>query len=436
MVSLGNIWKNHKKAIIATGAVVAGAVGYGVYSSLKKHTSNNSNSNSNNSSSGEATSSDDGGTGSSSGTGTASKSKKSTPTPIKHEQAVIQKPLEIHVKPKTYSLQRLGLEVYKTNEEEYKQYISPYNQKAVDTTTTEESTDDDMASEEDVKNKFKLHKGQIEETYYYVDLLSMNCESDYNNMSQSLTFNRGEVNLSQFYKGVRVCVLSEWEEPLKTLQWDDLKVLNEGFITEQTFKEKNVDVKIDGFTKLLEQKIPFKFQEMYRSEILREIILSAGLQPFINSDGLDDDITQFTNEVKTNSSSNKPIGESSGNIAQLAQEVCKGKTSDRDKAQAIHTYIRNHVDYPEPNYSNHRKCPTQVLASGLSNCCDRARLGHEMANAVGLENRGVHGPGHVWIQYKINGKWVDSDPGVSRPKLGSVWQGMSMDSTWEFPSCT
>ena len=58
-----------------------------------------------------------------------------------------------------------------------------------------------------------------------------------------------------------------------------------------------------------------------------------------------------------------------------------------------------------------------------------------MANAVGLKARGVHGPNHVWVQYYIDGEWVDSDPGVSRPNIGSVLDGMSMDSTWDFPRC-
>ena len=77
----------------------------------------------------------------------------------------------------------------------------------------------------------------------------------------------------------------------------------------------------------------------------------------------------------------------------------------------------------------------EVVRSGYSNCCDRARLGHEMANAVGLYNRGVHGPNHVWVQYKIGGQWVDSDPNYSRPNLGEVYEGMSMDSEWTFEKC-
>ena len=433
MARLTSWIKNNKGKVIGglltTGVVVGTAVS--LLSSKKKNKTEDS---STTSDTGTGTG-DTGGTGSGTGTRSSSSSSSSpTVNRVKHEQAIISKPLVIHVSPKQYSVQRAGLEVYYTDEDSYSQYISPYNEKAVDITKVEVESE---SSSENSASVFKLHRGQILETYYYGDLLNLNFDEDYVDMSQTGTINREAVNLQQFFKGVRICAMTEWEAPNETLTWDNLEVAIEGFITEQTFKEKNVEIKVEGYTKLFEQQIPFKFQNMYRSEILREIILSAGLQPYINSEGLDDDITNFTNEVKTkaSSSSNTPIGESSGNIAELAQQICQGKNTDYAKAQAIHSYIQKHVQYPSPNYSDHKRCPMQVLKTGISNCCDRARLGHEMANAVGLHNRGVHGPNHVWVQYKINGKWVNSDPGTSRPKLGPVYEGMSMDRVWSFPSC-
>lgn len=353
----------------------------------------------------------------------------------------------VHLAPSSFSTQRAGIEVYLTDEEGFQKYVSPYNAKATSNSNSadvenenseEESSDEENKSVNEVNDTaFTLCQGEVVETFYYTDLTSMSLEADYKEMTSGSSFNRREVNLNHFYKGIRLKLLSEWEEPNKSLDWFDLKDASIGFITEQTFKDDGVEVKINGMEMLLEQTLAFEFKGMYRADIIREILLSAGLNPMIDVTGLDNDITDFTNESKGNasSSSNKPIGESSGNIAELAQQVCQGKTTDRAKAQAIHTYIRNHVDYPEPNYNDHKKCPMEVLRSGLSNCCDRARLGHEMANAVGLQNRGVHGPGHVWIQYKIGSKWVDSDPGVSRPNLGSVWEGMSGSPSWSFPAC-
>lgn len=349
---------------------------------------------------------------------------------------------EVHISPSNYSIQRAGIEVYDTDEENYQPYVSPSNGKSGDNLKSadvaNENSEENVEEEYTGESAYTLHQGEILNTFYYTDLLSLNFESDYKEMTSNGTFTKQDINLSQFYKGIRIKLLSEWEEPDKSITWDDLLSAEEGFITEQTFKPDEIEVKVSGMETLLEQNMAFEFKNMPRGQILFEIIKSAGLNPIINTSGLDDDITSFTNEIKRKNSttvSNQAIGRSSGKIAQVAQAVCQGKTSALDKAQAIHNFINNHVDYPSPNYSNHRKCPMEVLRSGLSNCCDRARLGHEMANAVGLQNRGVHGPGHVWVQYAIGGKWVDSDPGSSRPTLGSVWKGMSMDSVWTFEEC-
>ena len=359
---------------------------------------------------------------------------------------------EIYIAPVNYSIQRAGVEVYETDEENFKRYISPYNEKASENTNeteieNEEANSGEGAEEEDEEDgedqdapasAYTLHQGEILNTFYYTNLNSMDFDSDYKEMTNEATFTRQELDLKQFYKGVRLKLLSEWEEPFKTIEWTDLNECITGFITEQTFQEEETEVKVNGMTFLLEQTLEFKFTQMPRADIIAEILKSVGLNPIINVEGLDNDVIDFTNENSSNTgnaSSNAPIGESSGNIAQLAQQVCKGKTTDLAKAQAIHTYIANNIKYPEPNYSDHQKCPVEVVRSGYSNCCDRARLGHEMANAVGLYNRGVHGPNHVWVQYKIGGQWVDSDPNYSRPNLGEVYEGMSMDSEWTFETC-
>ena len=360
---------------------------------------------------------------------------------------------EIYVAPVNYSIQRAGVEVYETDEENFKRYVSPYNEKASENTQdaeieNEEANSGEGAEEDEEEGEdqdapasaYTLHQGEILNTLYYTNLNSMDFDSDYKEMTNEATFTRQELDLKQFYKGVRLKLLSEWEEPFKTIEWTDLNECITGFITEQTFEEEETEVKVNGMTFLLEQTLEFKFTQMPRAEIIAEILKSAGLNPIINVEGLDNDVIDFTNENNSNTgnaSSNNPIGESSGNIAQLAQQVCKGKTTDLAKAQAIHTFIRNHVDYPSPNYNNHRKCPMEVLRSGLCNCCDRARLGHEMANAVGLYNRGILNTAgdHVWIQYKINGQWVNSDPGVSRPNLGSVYEDGQVGSEWTFPQC-
>lgn len=38
-----------------------------------------------------------------------------------------------------------------------------------------------------------------------------------------------------------------------------------------------------------------------------------------------------------------------------------------------------------------------------------------------VHNSSCGGSGHLWVQYKISGEWVDSDPAPSRPNLRAVW---------------
>ena len=333
------------------------------------------------------------------------------------------------------SLARSGLEVYKTKEEE--------EELEEDVTVSSDDESDDTTSTDDLEEDtgtegFKLLNGETEEIHYFGGMYANTFEEDYADISSSGGATFHEIDPMQVYKGKKICLKKEWETPSKPIVWDDLKSLLLGFITEQTYSQEKVELKFCGMDKLMDRNAQFNFTQMHRSEIIEAIIEEAGLTPEVDPTGLNDDIMDFSNESSssdTEEESDEAIGESSGNIAQIAKKVCKGKKTARDKAQAIHTYIRDHVQYPSPNYYDHHKCPMEVLSSGYSNCCDRARLGHEMANAVGLKNRGVHGHAHVWVQYWIDGDWVNSDPGVSRASLGDVWGGSGFDSVWEFPSC-
>lgn len=366
---------------------------------------------------------------------------------------VRERPSEIYIAPSTFSVQRAGVEIYLTDEDNFTPYVSPNNNLAsknnreaeVANEDAEDSSDEEES--ESINNEapasaYTLHQGEIIETSYYTDLTNMSFESDYEDMSSSGSLNRRDFNLKQFYKGKRLKLLTAWEEPNETLEWSDLEDALIGFITEQTFKDVETEVKVSGWETLLEQTLAFDFKSMFRADIIKEILKSAGFNPIINVEGLDNDIMDFTNEVKTGgggTDSSAPIGKVSGNIAKLAKQICAGKTNALGKAQAIHTYIANNIRYPpEPIYEDHKRCPEEVIRRGESNCCDRARLGHEMANAVGLRNKGVHGTGscgHVWIQYNINGKWVNSDPNYSRPNLGKVYEDMAVDRGWTFEEC-
>lgn len=309
------------------------------------------------------------------------------------------------------SLARSGLEIYETKD------------------TNIEKTDKNS----DEKEGFVLHNGQITQIAYFDGMISNSFEYDYEDINANATVVFPKVNEKRFYKGKKVLLKKGWEAPNTTLKWSDLKNCCMGFIIDQKKSEEQVEIKITGMSKLLEQKKKFNFTNTKRSKILKSIVKEAGLKIKIDTTGLKDEKIDYTNVSSTgDNSSSGSIGNSS--ISEYAQKVCEGCTTDEEKAKAIHKELTS-VRYPSPNYFNHKKCPKKVLKDKVSNCCDRARTGHEMANAVGLENRGVHGPDHVWVQYKINGKWVDSDPSRSRKSLGKVWKNLSVNRKWDFPQC-
>ena len=91
---------------------------------------------------------------------------------------------KLYTRPKQYSLSRVGLEIYETDEENFEPYISSGLVSATksttskSTTTSEDGEDTEAAdttveedTEEDDKG-FKLHQGEIKTKFLYADNIS------------------------------------------------------------------------------------------------------------------------------------------------------------------------------------------------------------------------------------------------------------------------
>ena len=338
-----------------------------------------------------------------------------------------------------YSIPVHLLEVYKTDEENFTPYV-PLSSYSGNTETTEEEEDEentDIEEEESTEEEdegFSLHQGEIQEKYFYISLSDMDWDMDYEGLSNngSATIPYTETDLKQCYLGVRVLLRKGWQKYGETVPLKELPETFLAFIVEETFSDEMTKLSLSGMSKLLEQKYQFNFTQMKRSDIIKEVIKTAGLIPSVNVEGLDDPVIDYTNISSDSGSSGGSSEGVSADVAELAKKVCKGKSGDRSKANAICNWIGTNIAYPANNYTDHRKCPSEVISSGYSNCCDRARLGYQMGKVVGLTGRGVHGPNHVWVQYQIDGEWVDSDPAGSRKSIGSVLNGMKMDRLWDF----
>lgn len=338
---------------------------------------------------------------------------------------------------KPYSIPRNIFEVYKTDEENFIPYEPFMGEKEESDESNSENTEEEEEEVSDDTEGFTLHQGEILETYYYGEMFQTEHEYDYESISNNGSINVPSIDKKRFYKGVRTCLRKGWEEQGTTVTLDDLDEVLLGFITEQTFSEKGVDIILSGMTKLLDKKYQFDFSQMKMSNILEEMIKTAGLKPVVDFTGMEDEVIDYSN-VSSNEEDDEGgdySGSVSSDVKAMAKKVCKGKKSAKAKANAITAFICDHVKYPSPNYSDHHKCPSEVLKSGYSNCCDRARLGYEMAQVVKLKARGVYGTGHVWVQYYVDGSWQNSDPGYARRSLGQVYQNQTVTRLWDFPSC-
>lgn len=349
------------------------------------------------------------------------------------------------------------LEVYKTDEENFEPYepksggsskadLQSEMQKALDKLNGESEEEEEEEELDEDKEGFTLHQGEIIETYYYGDMKELSFEADYADININGGVKFGKIkDLTRFYKGVRLLLRKKMVAPDETITIEDLTNVLLGFITEESFNESGMDLSISSFTKLLEQEYKFDFTQMKRSEILIEMIKTAGLEPEVDPTGLQDDVIDYTNI----SSSGGDEGDDSGSVGgeyasinEFVKNAIKGKKGARAKAEAIHNALKEKIRYSYYSCSHYPHDPEACLknASHL-NCADTACLTRASMSAGGLTARVVHGPNHFWTEIQISGSWVASDltgcTGCqSRRGLGEVYNGLSKDSVCgDFPSC-
>lgn len=322
----------------------------------------------------------------------------------------------IYTGPKQYSISRTGLEVYRTDEKNFK----PYESTGV---VTNNSSSDE--GEETTKTGYTLHQGKILDTYYYGEIFSTEHEYDYSDMSDSATLKLPSVDKKRFYKGVRVCLRKQWEAPGTTLKWSDLDPVLTGFITEQTFSEDSVSIKVPGMTTLLDQKFKFQFTQMKRSKILAEIIKTAGLTPVINVKGLDDDVTDFTNISSDSSSDSSDLAGGEGaDIDSLVKQIVGSETNELKKCKLIHEWLKSNVRYSYYECSKYSSAAECLKHKSALNCADTARLTRAMMSSAGLNAYVVHrttNGGHFWTIIEIGGKKYASDQTGDGSAFNTVW---------------
>ena len=173
---------------------------------------------------------------------------------------------------------------------------------------------------------FVLHQGEILETHTYDTIYSTSWNCDYEGISSdgsiSIPFHKDD--LQYIYKGVR-CLL----KTKRFNNFDDKIEIDDSdgwlcFITDVNIDNDKLELSLSGFEKLLEQENILTFTALRRSVILREVIKMAGLVPVIDTDGLADEIINWSTEKQKddeNSGSGYGVGGDGTWTEQMLEEL-------------------------------------------------------------------------------------------------------------------
>lgn len=118
-------------------------------------------------------------------------------------------------------------------------------------------------------------------------------------------------------------------------------------------------------------------------------------------------------------------------VLSTMKEATSGKTTAREKAEAIFTYARDNWTWED--YYNTKKGALGTIKAKGGNCCDMAHAIIAMSRAAGLPARYIHGQcyfsksviGHVIPEIFVDGEWFVCDATNKNSTFGHpVWKGM------------
>lgn len=258
--------------------------------------------------------------------------------------------IDLNFRPQDMSSVISCLEVYKTDEEHFKPYISSNNLKSNDNENDKKQSENtNLDTILNNNQTFTLHQGKIIETYTYTNLISIEWSKDYEGTSGearvSLPFHKKD--LDHIYKGVRCCIKCDRYTENNSLE----KPITETFvcfITDVKINQTSLQITLSSFDKLLEQKVQVNFSKMLRSQILKEVIKMSGFKPILNIKGLKDEVMDYTNINKSSSGTSEDGGTGDGkmseeDITKLAKVVkYQGMGSNHDIKKGYNNLTKDH----------------------------------------------------------------------------------------------
>lgn len=291
-----------------------------------------------------------------------------------------------------FSLSKAGLEVYTTEPMEKKsdekldsKSIKEKAEEKAEENTKEDTQKTTTDPNVDPSTNFTLENGETKQIDYVGELYSDSYEMDYTEISSNSTVSVPIRYVNLFFKGKKVALKKAWQNG--PLNWEHMETAVLGFVTEFTWNKDKADIKISGMDKLMEVDYTFEFTQTKRSEVVKQIIEASGLKAKVDATGLVDEVIDFKSSSSGDSGSSDTPGIGSAKIDDLVAKWCKGKTSDLEKAKAIHAGLRDEVGIWYAHYYNSRyHTPEKCLENHKHlNCGDTSILTVACMKSGGLE---------------------------------------------------
>lgn len=287
--------------------------------------------------------------------------------------------------------------------------------------TEEEKESSSGMGGDDPQNNFVLQTGKILSIDYLGELFSDSYEMDYKDLSSNASISVSTEYLKYFFKGKRCALKKGWG----IRKWEDMDTAILGFITEISWNDNQIDMKISGMDKLLDAEAQFDFQQTKRSEVVKQIIEASGLKAKVDPTGLVDDVIDFS----TGSSDEEGSGDSTGSASldEAVNQAIKGKKTPLEKAKAIDKSFKSHVIYSY-YYDVHHPDLEEAWQNAHLNCADGANVLCAMFIKAKLKAVIVHVPSHYIVKLTIDGKTYYTDNAASDGQhttraFGEVWRG-------------
>lgn len=246
---------------------------------------------------------------------------------------------------------------------------------------------------------FHYHTGPVKEIKQYKDIYDVDWGDDYEgfNGEASLSIPYRKKDMQWLYKGVR-CQLFVTRMINEN---DPLTKSFLGFIKDISFSESGVDLQLVSYSILLETPLQLEYKQLPRSQILANVIKSAGLIPQVDPTGLKDELIDWSSVESTSTSSSSTDSSGVTGDGSMTEDEINKLAS---KVRYVHMGSGHDPKKGFKNLTQDYKGDCYDITAGLYYAFN-FKAGIKARDVVAKSNSSKSGTHHCCQIYK-DGKWV------------------------------